>query len=743
MCFLKVLKMLLSKYYEIQKGEYNYIQIIPHKSIRNYNSSNIAKAMALSYKSINKLIKVENKKLIISTNLTFKYIIDIRKDNCLFYFKVPKIYLNLIIEKINEIWGKATMQILESIEKCDGNYKYYLNYKKHDGLSLNVDKKSNYPLNTILHVCFTMDNDDFVRITSEFTPISQTFWQETYKEMLRRVENNDILDKNIFTFSNIAKKTLLFIVNTVSTIIETLGDLLGGNDKKEEYIYDFLIDKLRNRKELSNATKNKRNLPILRTNICIEGNKNNNVIGVCQSYSCIGEDNELIYSKKKKSNLISIDECQNLIQIPANELLKEHKIKSVNNTESEVPKELLKGTICLGENTCKGVKQKIYCSDDKEYKYLTLLVVAPTRAGKSTYIENVTNDCVSNNECVINFDFCGECKTSTNLCNVINSKKVLNIECSDINNLITLDFCELDYSGNNEFIRYKNAKAKANIFVDWINNINLNNQLEPRMYKYLNSACVISFYYNKNFNFVFKMISDLDTLVSVLGNVNSKYLEDYVLILNEIIERKDGVPIAIRYSYVSSILSRLDIIKSNPYMELMIKNNKNSINLLKEIKESRLINLKINESMFSTDVEKDIYCLYWCIKIWGTLQQRIVNNPHPVKLNLLFDELYQIPLTQSYLKTKINQIAKKKCKLIISCHSLEQLKYLRSELKSANTSYMLLSGCNKDNYKELKEELEPYTLDDLLGLKRYYSLNLIKTNNGYSRFITKLPKPIC
>ena len=116
--------MLLSKYYEIQKGEYNYIQIIPHKSIRNYNSSNIAKAMALSYKSINKLIKVENKKLIISTNLTFKYIIDIRKDNCLFYFKVPKIYLNLIIEKINEIWGKATMQILESIEKCDGNYKY-------------------------------------------------------------------------------------------------------------------------------------------------------------------------------------------------------------------------------------------------------------------------------------------------------------------------------------------------------------------------------------------------------------------------------------------------------------------------------------------------------------------------------------------------------------------------------------------------------------------------------------------
>lgn len=735
--------MLLSKYYEIQKGEYSYIQIIPHKSIRNYNSSNIAKAMALSYKTIDKLIRVENKKLIISTNLTFKYIIDIRKDNCSFYFKVPKIYLNLILEKINEIWSKATLQIVDSIDTCDGKYKYYLTYKKHDGLSLNVDKKSNNPLNIILNVCFTMDNEDFIRITNNFTPISQSFWKETYEEMIKKVNNNDILDKNVFTTKNIAKKTLLFILNGITTILEIVSDLFGSYDKKEEYIYESLLNNIRNHKELSNSTKNKRNLPILNANICIEGNKYNNVIGVCQSYSCISEDNELIYSKNKRSNLMSIDECQNLIQIPANELLKEHKIKSVNNTESKIPKELLTGTICLGENTYKGIKQKVYCNNDKEYKYLTLLIVAPPRAGKSTYIENVTNDCVREGECVINFDFCGECKTSYDLCNIINKKNVLNIECSDENNLITLDFCEMDYSGDNEFIKYKNAKNKSNMFVSWIDNINVNNALEPRMLKYLKASCVISFYYNKNFNFVFKMLTDLNTLVNMLNSVKSNYLEDYVLTLNEIIERKNGTPINIRYSYVSGILSRLDIIKSNPYMELMLKNDKNSVNLLEEIKDSGLINLKINESMFTTDVEKDIYCLYWCIKIWGALQQRIVNNPNPTKVNLLFDELYQVPLTQAYLKQKINQIAKKKCKLIISCHSLEQIKYIRPELKSANTSYMLLSGCNKDNYKELKEELEPYELDDLLGLKRYYSLNLIKTNNGYSKFITKLPKPIC
>lgn len=49
----------LSNYFKIIKPEYVYIQITPHKSIRNYNSSNIAKAITYTYKTINKQIKFE------------------------------------------------------------------------------------------------------------------------------------------------------------------------------------------------------------------------------------------------------------------------------------------------------------------------------------------------------------------------------------------------------------------------------------------------------------------------------------------------------------------------------------------------------------------------------------------------------------------------------------------------------------------------------------------------------------
>ena len=177
-------------------------------------------------------------------------------------------------------------------------------------------------------------------------------------------------------------------------------------------------------------------------------------------------------------------------------------------------------------------------------------------------------------------------------------------------------------------------------------------------------------------------------------------------------------------------------------MELMLKEDcKDNINLVKEMQKNQLICLKMAESMFSTDEERDIYCTYWINKIWGALQQRHsqIKESDRVKVNIFLDELYQVPCCQTFLKTKLNQIAKKTCKPIISCHSLEQIKYIRPELKSANTSYMLIAGCNKDNYSELKEELDPYELEDLLNLKRYHSLNLIKTSDGYSKFITKLP----
>lgn len=53
----------------------------------------------------------------------------------------------------------------------------------------------------------------------------------------------------------------------------------------------------------------------------------------------------------------------------------------------------------------------------------------------------------------------------------------------------------------------------------------------------------------------------------------------------------------------------------------------------------------------------------------------------------------------------------------------------------------LIVGFDKDNYRELEDELYPYELEDLLNLKIFHSLNLIRYEKGWSKFITKLPTP--
>jgi len=84
-------------------------------------------------------------------------------------------------------------------------------------------------------------------------------------------------------------------------------------------------------------------------------------------------------------------------------------------------------------------------------------------------------------------------------------------------------------------------------------------------------------------------------------------------------------------------------------------------------------------------------------------------------------------------------MAKFSAKMIISCHYLGQIKIIRNELKAANSSYILISGCDKDNFEELKAELAPFEIDDLLSLKRYHALCLLKCSDGYARMIVKLP----
>ncbi len=761
----------VSDYFKIINPEYVFLQLIPHNSIRNYDSDKIAKAINTLYLSLAQRIHKQDKKMFIYKPSKVGYYTYITKDEVSFYFVIPSNKLNLIKDKIGDTWKDITIKQVDVLPSFSQNaVKYYLTYKKEDALSLAVDKRTNTLLSSTLNVIDIMEDDDKIGVFYNFIPVSQYTWRAEYETTIDKIKQNLPVDKEKMNLVYVLKMTLIYIMQTVDSILDSVNEIFGGEKQQEQIkLFDFPIFGL-NSSQLSTATKKKKEETVLNTQIAIISESkdkirmDNNALSVCQSFKSISEDNEL--KQKKLKHDINIEEfsirgadtiktgtleCQNFLSLPGRELLEEYNfIEKVNTLETEIPKELQNGVMCIGSSTYKGNSTKAYLTNDKEYRNLTLAVIAPTRAGKTTLLQNISSNAINNGECVIIPDFISHNQFSSDIEKVTNQRLI--IDCGDLEKLEGLGFNETWGFAKTPLERYDTAKEQTVQLTNLIDSINESDKtLSAKMDRYLEAAANIVFVNYGSVGDVYNVLRNHHVRMDFINRIPEEllmYFTEYIDTLDEINDyskNKEEI-IGTRLTPIVGILDRFNRLKKNTAMEIMLKKDcKNNINLLEEIQKPQIISIKMPERRYKTEQEKDFLTTYWLSKLWQTLQIRdniVKDRDKRIKVNLIVDELYQVPQAQRLLTEKLSQMAKFDCKVIVSCHYLGQIPIIRNELKAANTSYMLISGCDKDNYKELKEELLPYELDDLLNLKRYNSLNLIKYEHGYAKFITKLPKPI-
>ena len=771
MNFIKPKSIKLSDYFEIINPEYIYLQLIPHNSIRNYNSDKIAKAINTLYLSLTQRIHKQDKRMFIYKPSKVGYYTYITKNDVSFYFVIPQNRLNLIKDKIGSTWNGITIKQVDTLPTFSTNtIKYYLTYRKEDALSLATDKRTNTLLSSSLNVIDIMEDDDKIGVFYNFIPISQYTWRAEYETTIDKIKQNLPVDREKFNALYILKMIVIYLAQTIDSILNSINELFGGEkQQKQQSLFELPIFGFSDSK-LSAATKKKKEGIVLNTQIAIISESKdkirmeNNALSICQSFKSISEDNELRHKKLKHDINIedysikgadtiktSALECQNFLALPGRELLEEYNfIEKINTLESEIPDELKTGIMCIGENTYKGKKTKVYLTDDKEYRNLTLVVIAPTRAGKTTLLQNLCNDAINNNECVIIPDFISHNQFSSEIEQI--TKQKLIIDCGNLEQLEGLGFNETWGFAKTPLERYDTAKEQTIQLTNLIDCINESDKnLSAKMDRYLEAAANIVFVNYGSVGDVYNVLRNHHIRMDFISKIPKElltYFKEYIDTLNEINDYskdKEEV-IGTRLTPIVGILDRFNRLKKNTAMEIMLKKDcKNNINLLKEIQKPQIISIKMPERRYKTSQEKDFLTTYWISKLWQSLQIRddlIKDRSKRIKVNLVLDELYQVPQAQTLLTEKLSQMAKFDCKIILSCHYLGQIPIIRNELKAANSSYMLISGVDKDNFKELKEELSPYELEDLLNLKRYNSLNLIKYEDGYSKFITQLPKPI-
>ncbi|GGF88706.1 hypothetical protein [Paenibacillus abyssi] len=765
--------------------EYVYLRLKPNNSIRNQQTHKIARAIGALYKNVVENVKMEEHRLIrmfgrdfvLGTKYTYtlpaktSYYIYMERKRVEFYFVVPRQYLAYIREKLSDVWSGLTVDEVDTLPQfSDRATKYQLSYEKEDGLSLAADRRSNDLLTSNLNAVELLEDGDKLGIFYNFVPVSQVSWRHVYRATITKVNRRLPVDRDKFGVGYTFKMALAFL----DLVFREVGEVLSGSVRKTESganVLESLIERLNGARQISESTAKKANSTVIDTQIVVMAEspdavrQRNAARSLAQSFDTITDDNRLAFKPYRRTftftdrdiraerNKVGDQEAQNFITLAGREMLERYNfIERIETHETEVPEDLREGALCIGENTYRGTVQPAYLSSDREFQNLTLVLIGPTRAGKSTLIANLCRDAINIGECAIIFDYVGQCELSREVAATLPPDRVLNIDCNDYRTMQGLGYNEVVGKSADPFEAYDNAKKQTTQLLTLVNSINADEtRLTAKMQRYLVSAALITFISGGNIRSVFDCLQDHETraeLISAIPPSQTENLRKYTRWLAELDEYdKKGNVTGTKDTYVVGIIDRLNQLEQNAYVEKMLdKDTRGNIDLVTEMQRNQIICIRMPSDMFSTDSERDVYTTYWSTKIWLALQMRSKrfsgDRAKFTKVNLVVDELYQVAHTEQFMRSKLSQYAKFGLKPIISAHYLNQIRHIRDELRSANASYMLISGCDKKNYEELKSELYPYTEEDLLRLPRFHSLNLVKNKDGYARFITKLPPPI-
>jgi len=771
----------LDEYFKIIHPAYSILRIIPDTSIRNYDSESIARVICTMYSL--PVDRIKQNKFQITYKLPYKtsFFIDINLKDISFYIITPEEYEKLIIEKCSNVWPKATIQKVNSIRMfSDDSLKFDMIYKKEDALSLKVDRKSNEPLNSILNVLDIMEKDDRVGIYYNFIPIHQASWRNRHRNTIEKIKKNLPIDKNKFSIGYILKLLMEEVMKIYILIFEEIGNFLNeGKNVTDDAMKEVSAAGMGAYERLSNVTLRKEDRTVLNTQIIVlsestnEQRKRNNAIAVCENFKTISEDNSLLYKQYKKNvyyteqiakgaavNTMSTEEVTNFLKIPGRDLLNSHSnIEKVDVLETQLPEELTHGYISLGENIYKGNVKQAYLRDEYNLGNLPLVVMGPQSSGKTTYFANYTKFAHLRRESVVVIDFIKNCELSQAIEKVIPKEHLLILNLGDSKDLQGLGYNEIKFNeAINEFEILDLANLQAQqvmALIDSINNEGL--PLTSKMRRYLSAAANIVFLNEgTNIRDVINCLQDFRKRADFINKVPQvlrEQLEDEINSLKEldditISKDKDTKEVfqevtGTKDAKIDGILDRVNLLKEDSKLKYMFnKKLESNIDLVEEIEKGKIILIKMPEVKFPLPYVKNVLVTYFTTKLWLVTQIRGAMHEKPSRFHIIYDEIFQAPTCERILKDILPQSRKFGAKFVFSCHYLSQIETIKESLKSSGSSFMLFQGTDKKNYEELKEELLPYELEDLLCLKQYNSLNLIKYEGGYAKFITKLPPPI-
>lgn len=750
----------MRRFIKFPKVQYSYLKITTDNSAKN-NSNEVTKAIRHILNSNNKVFDFKNKALLIYQQNKISFFIDIKKEYINFYFIVPTKFKNYLREKLYNAYPRITIEEVDSIDQFDNAAAYSLSYKYDDALSLNVDKRTNEPLASILSVKEVMNDNDRVGILYNFLSTNQVGWKNRCEKIHEDVKNSKLVEKRRMDTEYIIKALFNTVLSIIESVTNTLDEFVcGGKKEKENVTFLELGATIMNQnRELTTNTINKKGANILKTQIILlNKGSNENIDTLTTAYDVVAADNRLISRKVRGNNVYydksvydapinfcSTNEVSNFIQLPSRDLIKRFNIDKVSSVEVKIPEKLKNGYVLLGTNKYKDKYTKVYLENEYNIGNLPLVLIGQQGSGKTTYMKNLTKYCNSNKEGVIILDYIKNCEFTKDVEKAIDKKDLIIIDLSKEECMQGLGFNEISIKNDfSNFRKLELANLQAQQTMALVDAIAINEPLTATMRRYLNAACNVC--YVLNYNSIKTVIRTLENPIfrgKILKELNEELrslLADEVEALESLSKTEKDGSISNRDIKIEGILDRINLLREDFKLKYMFnKDCKDNVNLVDLMESGKTVLIRMPQDSFSSKMVKNVLITYWISKIWLTSEIRGSLHEKPRRMNVIIDEIFQAPTSLETLHYILPQSRKFGTKFILSTQYLKQLDKILEALIASGTSFMMLKGCVEGDFKRLASLAGEFTYDDVVDLKEYHSLNIINYSDGYCSFVTKLP----
>jgi hypothetical protein len=661
-------------------------------------------------------------------------------DNTHFVATVPKGLESLAKKALETTWPNSAIEKITDPLIDEPQLTTHLTFNNHYMFALKVNKNSLGAVPSILETVRALEQDEKVYIQTIGTPAEKD-WFIGASSAYERFKKGEMPQKLQFNKKAIANTAVKIAAYTALEIANITTELITGKEMEKVDLNGGERAAILKDGKLSSTTINKTKADAYETEIRIGVVSSKErapalMRMVTMAFRELDGENYLIPIKTKKKrtwkkmkerkigafvnkDYFSIPEISRFHLLPTGNLQDKYNIPHIDNLELEVSSSLTSGGLYLGDVEVKRKVTRVYQSTkNDDITCLPRVVIGGMGSGKTKgYAANFMVEAVRNGFGALAIDPAkGEIYQEVS--SILKPHEIIKIQLGEIP--FSLDWRETKRS----------TKAKnrlANSILGFFSGGELEAGGQTQRFLRAAAMCMRT----GKLKEIIEIFTNEQVRTCAIINAGDNFYSQTLIEFHNLSDKRQA-------QILAPIMNRLDVILGDEYLMECMECEK-GIDLAELMEQKKAVIINVPKSDLGPEAV-DLIVNLLTSKLDLAMTLRSEEKQHP--FFAVFDEPHQFLKSAKTWKAAAVESRKWRLGYVWLFHSWEQIPRDLAEIIKAAGPHYTIYNSSKKTFKDLSEEIAPYTIEDGLKLKRHHAINVLRAGNEIQKpFICKMAPP--